>query len=231
MASENYKVLIVDDEEDILEFLSYSLTKDGFITKTAKSGYDAINIAKDFIPDVIVLDVMMPGIDGIETCTELRAIDELHNTMIIFLTARNEDYSQIAGFDAGADDYVSKPIKPKVLSSRLNALLRRKPGTNSKQETSDNILVRNGLTIDREKYIVFVQDREVILSKKEFELLYFLASKPNKVFTREEIYSAVWEDGIIVGERTIDVHIRKLRDKLKIDNIKTYKGVGYKYEE
>ncbi len=231
MANEEYKVLIVDDEEDILEFLSYSLAKDGFITKTANSGKAAIALAKEYIPDIIVLDVMMPGIDGIETCTELRAIDELKNTMIVFLTARNEDYSQIAGFGAGADDYVSKPIKPKVLSSRLNALLRRKPVTNSKQETSDNILVRNGLTIDREKYIVFVQDREVILSKKEFELLYFLASKPNKVFTRDEIYSAVWEDGIIVGERTIDVHIRKLRDKLKIDNIKTYKGVGYKYEE
>ncbi len=230
MADKDYKVLIVDDEEDILEFLSYSLSKDGFITKTTKSGTEAISLAKEFIPDIIVLDVMMPGIDGIETCTELRAIPELQNTMIIFLTARNEDYSQIAGFEAGADDYVSKPIKPKVLSSRLKALLRRKP-SDSKEETNESILVRNDIKIDRDKYIVFVGDREVILSKKEFEFLYFLASKPNKVFTRDEIYAAVWEDGIIVGERTIDVHIRKLRDKLKIDNIKTYKGVGYKYEE
>lgn len=230
MADKDYKVLIVDDEEDILEFLSYSLSKDGFITKTTKSGTEAISLAKEFIPDIIVLDVMMPGIDGIETCTELRAIPELQNTMIIFLTARNEDYSQIAGFEAGADDYVSKPIKPKVLSSRLKALLRRKP-SDSEEETNESILVRNDIKIDRDKYIVFVGDREVILSKKEFEFLYFLASKPNKVFTRDEIYAAVWEDGIIVGERTIDVHIRKLRDKLKIDNIKTYKGVGYKYEE
>ena len=231
MANEEYKVLIVDDEEDILEFLSYSLAKDGFITKTANSGKAAIALAKEYIPDIIVLDVMMPGIDGIETCTELRAIDELKNTMIVFLTARNEDYSQIAGFGAGADDYVSKPVKPKLLSSRLKAVLRRKPDNNKKEEINNNILVRNDITIDRDKYVVFVQDKEIILSKKEFELLYFLASKPNKVFTRDEIYSAVWEDGIIVGERTIDVHIRKLRDKLKIDNIKTYKGVGYKYEE
>lgn len=230
MADKDYKVLIVDDEEDILEFLSYSLSKDGFITKTTKSGTEAISLAKEFIPDIIVLDVMMPGIDGIETCTELRAIPELQNTMIIFLTARNEDYSQIAGFEAGADDYVSKPIKPKVLSSRLKALLRRKP-SDSEEEINESILVRNDIKIDRDKYIVFVGDREVILSKKEFEFLYFLASKPNKVFTRDEIYAAVWEDGIIVGKRTIDVHIRKLRDKLKIDNIKTYKGVGYKYEE
>ena len=150
--------------------------------------------------------------------------------MIVFLTARNEDYSQIAGFEAGADDYVSKPIKPKVLSSRLKALLRRNTFQTHASE-SNNLLVRNDLIIDKDRYLVKLKDLEVTLSKKEFELLYFLASKPNKVFSRDEIYSAVWEDGIIVGERTIDVHIRKLRDKLKIDNIKTYKGVGYKYEE
>ncbi|MFA6200723.1 MAG: response regulator transcription factor [Bacteroidales bacterium] len=230
MANDKYKVLVVDDEEDILEFLSFALQKDGFDVQTSTSGTKAIPLAKEYKPDIIILDVMMPGIDGIETCTELRAIKELENTMIVFLTARNEDYSQIAGFDAGADDYVSKPIKPKVLSSRLKALLRRKI-YQSQGGDSNNILVRNDVIIDKERYIVKVKDIEIILSKKEFELLYLLASKPNKVFSREEIYSAVWEDGIIVGERTIDVHIRKLRDKLKIDNIKTYKGVGYKYEE
>jgi two-component system, OmpR family, alkaline phosphatase synthesis response regulator PhoP len=230
MANDKYKVLVVDDEEDILEFLSFALQKDGFDVQISTSGTKAIPLAKEYKPDIIILDVMMPGIDGIETCTELRAIKELENTMIVFLTARNEDYSQIAGFDAGADDYVSKPIKPKVLSSRLKALLRRKI-YQSQGGDSNNILVRNDVIIDKERYIVKVKDIEIILSKKEFELLYLLASKPNKVFSREEIYSAVWEDGIIVGERTIDVHIRKLRDKLKIDNIKTYKGVGYKYEE
>jgi two-component system alkaline phosphatase synthesis response regulator PhoP len=231
MANDKYKVLVVDDEEDILEFLSFALQKDGFEVKTTTSGIKAIPLAKEYKPDIIILDVMMPGIDGIETCIELRAIKELENTMIVFLTARNEDYSQIAGFNAGADDYVSKPIKPKVLSSRLNALLRRRGSVNQGIVENGKILVLDGLIIDKDRYTVKVQGTEIILSKKEFELLYFLASKPNKVFTRDEIYSAVWEDGVIVGERTIDVHIRKLRDKLKIDNIKTYKGVGYKYEE
>ncbi|MDD2488199.1 MAG: response regulator transcription factor [Bacteroidales bacterium] len=230
MIEHKYKVLVVDDEEDILEFLSFALSKDGFEVKTATSGTSAIPLAKEFKPDIIILDVMMPGIDGIETCSQLREIKELENMMIVFLTARNEDYSQIAGFEAGADDYVSKPIKPKVLSSRLKALLRRNTFQTHASE-SNNLLVRNDLIIDKDRYLVKLKDSEVTLSKKEFELLYFLASKPNKVFSRDEIYSAVWEDGIIVGERTIDVHIRKLRDKLKIDNIKTYKGVGYKYEE
>lgn len=230
MEAKKQKVLIVDDEEDILEFLSFALVKDGFDVEVASSGTKAISIAKEYKPDLIILDVMMPGIDGIETCIELRKINELKNTMIVFLTARNEDYSQIAGFDAGADDYVAKPIKPKVLSMRIKALLRRKP--NSLGDVSEeNILVRNDIVIDKNRYVVIVNENEIILSKKEFELLCFLASKPNKVFSRDEIYSAVWEEGVIVGERTIDVHIRKLRDKLKIDNIKTYKGVGYKYEE
>jgi two-component system alkaline phosphatase synthesis response regulator PhoP len=230
METKKHKVLIVDDEADILEFLSFALIKDGFDVQTVSSGTKAISLAKEYKPDLIILDVMMPGIDGIETCTELRKINELKNTMIVFLTARNEDYSQIAGFDAGADDYVAKPIKPKVLSMRIKALLRRKPNS-SDELSAENILVRNDIVIDKNRYIVVVNENEITLSKKEFELLYFLASKPNKVFSREEIYSAVWEDGVIVGERTIDVHIRKLRDKLKIDNIKTYKGVGYKYEE
>lgn len=228
-------ILIVDDDLDIIEFLSFSLEKDGYLVKTAESGIQALNLVKSFVPDIILLDVMMPEMDGIETCAELRKITELDNTMIVFLTARNEDYSQLAGFSAGADDYISKPIKPKLLSARLTALLRRKrippSSTNSFSDSNNNQLVLIDIIIDKDRYVVNVGGKEITLSKKEFELLYFLASKPNKVFTRDEIYSAVWDDGVIVGERTIDVHIRKLREKLKIENIKTYKGVGYKYEE
>lgn len=226
-------ILIVDDDLDIIEFLSFSLEKDGYLVKTAESGIQALNLVKSFVPDIILLDVMMPEMDGIETCAELRKITELDNTMIVFLTARNEDYSQLAGFSAGADDYISKPIKPKLLSARLTALLRRKTIklSNNQSYSDSNQLVLTDLIIDKDRYVVSVGGKEITLSKKEFELLYFLASKPNKVFTRDEIYSAVWDDGVIVGERTIDVHIRKLREKLKIENIKTYKGVGYKYEE
>ncbi|MDD3724060.1 MAG: response regulator transcription factor [Bacteroidales bacterium] len=226
-------ILIVDDDLDIIEFLSFSLEKDGYLVKTAESGIQALNLVKSFVPDIILLDVMMPEMDGIETCAELRKITELDNTMIVFLTARNEDYSQLAGFSAGADDYISKPIKPKLLSARLTALLRRKTIklSNNQSYSDSNQLVLTDLIIDKDRYVVSIGGKEITLSKKEFELLYFLASKPNKVFTRDEIYSAVWDDGVIVGERTIDVHIRKLREKLKIENIKTYKGVGYKYEE
>lgn len=226
-------ILIVDDDLDIIEFLSFSLEKDGYLVKTAESGIQALNLVKSFVPDIILLDVMMPEMDGIETCAELRKITELDNTMIVFLTARNEDYSQLAGFSAGADDYISKPIKPKLLSARLTALLRRKTIklSNNQSYSDSNQLVLMDIIIDKDRYVVNVGGKEITLSKKEFELLYFLASKPNKVFTRDEIYSAVWDDGVIVGERTIDVHIRKLREKLKIENIKTYKGVGYKYEE
>lgn len=226
-------ILIVDDDFDIIEFLSFSLEKDGYLVKTAESGIQALNLVKSFVPDIILLDVMMPEMDGIETCAELRKITELDNTMIVFLTARNEDYSQLAGFSAGADDYISKPIKPKLLSARLTALLRRKTIklSNNQSYSDSNQLVLTDLIIDKDRYVVSIGGKEITLSKKEFELLYFLASKPNKVFTRDEIYSAVWDDGVIVGERTIDVHIRKLREKLKIENIKTYKGVGYKYEE
>lgn len=233
--NEKKSILIVDDDLDIIEFLSFSLEKDGYLVKTAESGIQALNLVKSFVPDIILLDVMMPEMDGIETCAEFRKIAELDNTMIVFLTARNEDYSQLAGFSAGADDYISKPIKPKLLSARLTALLRRKrihsSSTNSYSDSSSNQLVLMDIIIDKDRYVVSVGGKEITLSKKEFELLYFLASRPNKVFTRDEIYSAVWDDGVIVGERTIDVHIRKLREKLKIDNIKTYKGVGYKYEE
>lgn len=230
---DNKSVLIVDDDLDVLEFLSFSLGKDGYIVKTCVSGLEALDIVKSFVPDIILLDVMMPEMDGIETCSELRKNSSLDNTMIVFLTARNEDYSQLAGFSAGADDYISKPIKPKLLSARLTALLRRKGllAINNQFNENSNQLVLSDIIIDKDRYLVDVRGKEITLSKKEFELLYFLASKPNKVFTRDEIYSAVWGDGVIVGERTIDVHIRKLREKLKIDNIKTYKGVGYKYEE
>lgn len=233
--NEKKSILIVDDDLDIIEFLSFSLEKDGYLVKTAESGNQALKLVTSFVPDIILLDVMMPEMDGIETCAEFRKIAELDNTMIVFLTARNEDYSQLAGFSAGADDYISKPIKPKLLSARLTALLRRKSihssSTNSYSDSSSNQLVLMDIIIDKDRYVVSVGGKEITLSKKEFELLYFLASRPNKVFTRDEIYSAVWDDGVIVGERTIDVHIRKLREKLKIDNIKTYKGVGYKYEE
>lgn len=224
---ERNKILLVDDEEDILEFLSFALKKDGFEVFTATNGFEAIESAKKIIPNLILLDVMMPQMDGVETCTRLRQIKELQDTMIVFLTARGEDYSQLAGFEAGADDYVCKPIKPKLLSSRLKAILRRTPV----QNLQDNTIKLNDIIIDKERYTVMTKEGEVQLPKKEFQLLLLLASSPNKVFTREEIYAKVWEEGVVVGERTIDVHIRKLRDRLKIDNIKTYKGVGYKYEE
>ena len=221
------KILIVDDEEDILQFLKYNLKKENFEVHTALSGRLAIGIADKVKPDLIILDVMMPDLDGIETCKELRAIPSLKNTLVAFLTARSEDYSQIAGFDAGADDYISKPIKPRVLISRINALLRRNNPLNSNQvfETS------TGLKIDRDRYVIENQGKEITLPKKEFELLALLASKPGHVFTRDTILSTVWGDQVVVGDRTIDVHIRKLREKIGDDAIKTVKGVGYKFED
>ena len=222
-----YRILLVDDEPDILEFVSYNLRKEGFDVQTAESGADGVGIARTYHPHLIILDVMMPGMDGIETCTELRKIPELSGTLILFLTARGEDYSQIAGFDAGADDYITKPIKPRLLVSRVQALLRRYREIPEKE----NQMVLHDIVIDRDKYLVVHQGKEIILPRKEFELLSLLVSKPDKVFTREEIFSAVWGDKVIVGDRTIDVHIRKIREKLGVDNIKTIKGVGYKYEE
>jgi two-component system, OmpR family, alkaline phosphatase synthesis response regulator PhoP len=221
------KILIVDDEEDILEFLEYNLRKENFDVRTAGSGRVAIDIATDFRPDLIILDVMMPEMDGIETCKELRAIPSLKNTLVSFLTARNEDYSQIAGFDAGADDYISKPIKPRVLLSRINALLRRNNPLANVQlfETS------SGIVIDRDRYMVTVKGNEMSLPRKEFELLALLASKPGNVFTRENILSTVWGDQVVVGDRTIDVHVRKLREKIGDKAIRTVKGVGYKFED
>jgi two-component system alkaline phosphatase synthesis response regulator PhoP len=226
MTNGQFKILLVDDEKDVREFLSYNLLKEGYKVETAKNGTEAIATAKKFEPHLIILDVMMPGMDGIEACNTLREDSRFKNTIIVFLTARGEDYSQIAGFDAGADDYITKPIKPKVLMSRVKALLRRHK---QEAETSGRSEFKNFI-IDKERYVVIIDEKEVSLPRKEFELLDLLTSKPNKVFTRQEIFSKVWGDSVIVGDRTIDVHIRKIREKLKLDSIKTVKGVGYKFE-
>jgi len=216
------KVLLVDDEQDILVLLKYNLEKENFLVQTASNGREGIEVAKEFMPDIIVLDVMMPEIDGIETCLELREIPELKNVLITFLTARGEDYSQIAGFESGADDYITKPIKPRVFVSRLKALMRRKHDVVLSND------VNEGLRIDRDRYIVTVEGEEINLPKKEFELLDLLMSKPGNIFTREVILDTVWGSDIVVGDRTIDVHIRKLREKIGDHYIKTVKGVGYK---
>ena len=219
------KILIVDDEPDILEFLGYNLRKEGYEVLTASNGNDAISIALKEIPQLIILDVMMPGLDGVETCAEMRKDHQLKSTIITFLTARNEDYAQIAGFDAGADDYINKPIKPKVLLSRVKALLRR---SSPNENVEPNEV--GGLKIDRERYLVRRGKEEIIFPRKEFELLSLLVTKPGKVFTRDEILIKVWGGDVVVGDRTIDVHIRKLREKLGDEYIKTVKGVGYKFE-
>lgn len=228
MSTSNNKILLVDDDNDILEFIKYNLEKEGYHVFTANNGKVAVDIAIKELPSLIILDVMMPDMDGVETCIKMREYPKLKNTLIIFLTARNEDYSQIAGFDAGADDYITKPIKPRVLISRVKALLRRGGGSDE-QEFLTNIEF-DGLLIDRERYVVTKDGIEINLPKKEFELLALLASKPGKVFTREAILEKVWGGEVIVGDRTIDVHIRKLREKLGEDYIKTVKGVGYKFE-
>jgi len=219
------KILLVDDDEDILDLLEYNLVKEGYEVKTASNGKKAIEIASTFLPDLIILDVMMPEMDGIETCGEIRKIPSISGTVITFLTARGEDYSQIAGFDAGADDYITKPIKPKVLLSKIKGLLRRNV------LESENQIDNSSIQIDREKYIIIQEGTEISLPKKEFELLSLLMSRPNNVFTREKIFASVWGDDIVVGDRTIDVHIRKLREKIGDDYIKTVKGVGYKFVE
>lgn len=226
MSAEKTKILLVDDEPDILEFMSYNLNKEGFEVFTSTNGKDAIRIASIEKPSLIILDVMMPDLDGIETCRVIRETPELKEVLIAFLTARNEDYSQIAGFDAGADDYINKPIKPRVLVSRVKALLRRA----GKLSGGDEVLEVNGFTIDREKYLIVKDNLNINLPKKEFELIALLASKPGKVFTREDILKSVWGDDVVVGDRTIDVHIRKLREKLGDNYIRTIKGVGYKFE-
>ena len=224
MSSE--KILLVDDEPDILEFISYNLTKEGYDVSTSNNGKEAIEIAKKINPDLIILDVMMLEMDGIETCHEIRNISQLKNTLIAFLSARGEDYSQVAGFDAGADDYITKPIKPRLLVSRVKAILRRKSSIEESTVLDENM----DIVIDREKYLVYKDGKEFTFPKKEFELLSLLTSKPGKVFTREVILENVWGGEVVVGDRTIDVHIRKLREKLGDNYIKTIKGVGYKFE-
>jgi two-component system, OmpR family, alkaline phosphatase synthesis response regulator PhoP len=228
--SEEKRILLVDDEVDILEFISYNLEKEGYKVYTAQNGKDAIKIADKKIPDLIILDVMMPEMDGIVTCEELRKNQKLKSTVIAFLTARGEDYSQIAGFEAGADDYITKPIRPKVLISRVKALTKRSGAIEETVVAPSSTTISIGnLTIDRERYMITVEGAEMVLPRKEFELLSLLASKPGKVFTREEIYSSVWGEQVIVGDRTIDVHIRKLREKIGEKHIKTLKGIGYKF--
>jgi two-component system, OmpR family, alkaline phosphatase synthesis response regulator PhoP len=228
--SDEKKILLVDDEIDILEFISYNLEKEGYKVYTAQNGKDAIRIAEKKEPDLIILDVMMPEMDGIVTCEEIRKIPKLKSTIIAFLTARSEDYSQIAGFEAGADDYITKPIRPKVLLSRVKALLKRTQMVEEEVKVAEDSTINVGsLSIDRERYMITVDGQDMVLPRKEFELLSLLASKPGKVFTREEIYSSVWGEQVIVGDRTIDVHIRKLREKIGEDHIKTLKGIGYKF--
>ena len=222
------KILLVDDEPDILEFMEYNLKKEGYKVFTGKNGKEAIDIARKEKPDLIILDIMMPVMDGIEACHHIRQLPELKNTIITFLTARNEEYSQIAGFDVGADDYITKPIKPTLLTSRVKALLRRVNGNGEPQGAP--ILTIGDLKIDRERYLVFKNEEPISLPRKEFELLALLTSKPGKVFTREEIYNKIWGNDVIVGDRTIDVHIRKLREKIGVENIKTLKGIGYKFD-
>lgn len=227
MSTAKQKILIVDDEPDILELIEYNLKKEGYQVFLASNGQDGINVAKKVQPDLIILDIMMPKMDGIEACRLMRAIPDFKNTFMVFLTARSEEYSEIAGFNVGADDYIAKPIKPRALVSRINAILRRNA---SNDEVSENKLEIGDLVIDREAYLVYQNDEKVVLAKKEFELLYLLASKPGKVYTREAILKNIWEDSVVVTNRTIDVHIRKLREKLGENYVSTVKGVGYKFE-
>jgi len=229
MSQENTKILIVDDEEDIREFVKYNLKKEGYIVETAPNGKDAIEIINSFQPKLILLDIMMPEMDGVELCRYLRAKEEYNDIIIAFLTARSEDYSQIAALDYGGDDYITKPIRPKVLLSRINALIRR-DGRNSEANGNKNIITIDDLIIDKEKVLVTQKGIDIAFPKKEFELLCLLVSKPGKVFGREEIFNKIWGNDVIVGNRTIDVHIRKIREKLGDDCIKTIKGMGYKFE-
>jgi len=220
-----HKVLVVDDEEPILELLKYNLEKGGFEVKTAIDGSRAVEIAKKFVPDLVLLDIMMPKMDGVETCRLLRDIPELQKTFVVFLTARSEEYSEVAAFDVGADDYITKPIKPRALMSRINAMFRR----DSKKTSPSSLITVGDLTIDRTSYTIKVNEKEINLPKKEFELLYFLAQNPNKVFSREELLQNIWGSDVYVLARTVDVHIRKVREKIGEEYITTVKGVGYKF--
>ena len=220
-----YKVLVVDDEPDILELLQYNLTKEGYDVRAAGDGRKAIEIAKEFLPHLILMDIMMPTLDGVETARRLREIPEIVNTFIIFLTARSEEYSEVAAFDVGADDYITKPIKPRALMSRISALFRRE----SKKTRQEDKVSIGDLVIDRKSYTVFVNGQAVTLPKKEFELLFFLAQNPNKVFSRDDLLQNIWGADVYVLARTVDVHIRKVREKIGEDYIRTVKGVGYKF--
>ena len=225
MKKKDISILLVDDDPDILEIISYNLKNEGYNVITAENGLEAVKTAKNKKPHLIILDVMMPEMDGIEACEQIRKIPEVKDTVITFLTARGEDYSQVAGFDAGADDYITKPVKPKVLISKVKALLRR-----YKEEQKEGDVIQTGnIEINREEYKIKMEDEEIILPRKEFELLYLLASKPGRVFKRDEILDEVWGNEVVVGGRTIDVHIRKLREKLGDEKFKTIKGVGYKF--
>jgi two-component system alkaline phosphatase synthesis response regulator PhoP len=228
MKKKDIKILLVDDEQDILEIVGYNLSQEGYQIVTASNGKEAIAKAKKEHPQLIIMDVMMPEMDGMEACENIRKIPELQDTIITFLTARSEDYSQVAGFDAGADDYIAKPIKPKVLVSKVQALLRRLKGVEGVSSTTT--LIVGNIEINREEYKIIKDGEEIILPRKEFELFYLLATKPGKVFTREEILDKVWGNEVVVGGRTIDVHIRKLREKIGDSFFKTIKGVGYKIE-
>ena len=221
-------VLLVDDDPDIREFVSFNLQKEGFKVETAKNGAEGVELCKKHKPDLVLLDVMMPGMDGIEACELIRASPDIANTLIAFLSARGEDYSQVAGFESGADDYITKPIRPKVLVSRVKALLRRNTFTEEERST---MIESGNLRIDLEKYKVYLGEESLEMPRKEFELLQLLASKPGKVFSRDSIMDRVWGTEVVVGGRTIDVHIRKIREKIGNDRIKTIKGVGYKFEE
>ena len=226
MKKKDIRILLVDDDADILEIVGYNLSQEGYQISTAVNGKEAIAKAKKVLPHLIIMDVMMPEMDGMEACENIRKITELSNVIITFLTARSEDYSQVAGFDAGADDYITKPIKQKLLVSKVKALLRRLKETEKDSET----LNVGGIEINREEYKIVKDNIEIVLPRKEFELFYLLASKPGKVFKREEILDKVWGNDVVVGGRTIDVHIRKLREKIGDDFFKTIKGVGYKFE-
>jgi len=225
----NLNILIADDDPDIIEFVTYNLSREGYEVTSANDGATAIQLAKDQVPDLIILDVMMPGMDGIEVCRELRSSSKFEDTIITFLTARSEDYSQIAGFDSGGDDYITKPIRPRLLVSRINALMRRKATFRSDNLHAETLSFER-LHIDKTRFTVLLDDVPVELARKEFEILFLLASYPGKVFSREEIFSRVWGQNVRVGLRTIDVHIRKLRAKLGETFIHTIKGIGYKFE-
>ncbi len=228
--NDRFKILIIDDEPDILEFLGYNLRKEGYQVFLANDGKRGIEQAKEIKPHLILLDVMMPEMDGIQTCEQIRNTPEINNALIAFLTARSEDYSQVAGFEAGGDDYIAKPVKIKVLISRIKALLRRYNESEKNELPVSSTKQIGNIIIDQEKYMVYVDHKEVNLPRKEFTLLVLLTSRPSKVFTREEIFDFIWGDNVFVGDRTIDVYIRKLREKLGENHIKTIKGVGYRFD-